>query len=140
MHSDIEKTPKRKAREQTPKRKKMHNIIDRKRNQMPHRKAWLAAYEKTETRKFYVKTRDYTNYQKKIMTTLKTDTGFDVICSSCLQYKSKNYCKSVHTLGAEKISKFIVNKCALLKTRSEDQFVCNLCLKEIKMDKLPRRL
>ena len=147
MFSNRNKTEKRKRfnaeidkhRDATKERKKMHNIIDRKRNQMPHRKAWLAAYEKTETRKFYVKTRDYTNYQKKIMTTLKTDTGFDVICSSCLQYKSKNYCKSVHTLGAEKISKFIVNKCALLKTRSEDQFVCNLCLKEIKMDKFPKR-
>ena len=99
----------------------------------------LAAYEKTDTRKYYVRRRDYTKYQKTLISSLKTHTGFDVICRSCLQYKSKHYCKLVCKLDEEKVTKFIVKQCALLKNRSDDQFVCNLCLKDIKKDKLPKR-
>ena len=62
-----------------------------------------------------------------------------MICSSCLQYKSLQYCKPVSTLSKEKIKKFIVKKCSLLKNRTDGQFVCNLCLKDIKKNKKPKR-
>ena len=71
--------------------------------------------------------------------TFDTDTGFDVICSSCLQYKSIQYCKPVSTLSKTKQTKFIVKYCSILKIRSKDQYVCNLCLKDIKKDKIPKR-
>ena len=73
------------------------------------------------------------------MKTLATDTGFDVICSSCLQYKSKTYCKQIKFLKKQKIKKFIVEFCSLLKNRTDGQFVCNLCLKDIRKNKIPKR-
>ena len=56
-----------------------------------------------------------------------------------LQYKSKQNCKIITILEEEQIKKFIVKNCALLKNRSNNQFVCNLCLRDIKKDKLPKR-
>ena len=120
LFSDREKTPKRKARDQTEerihmhkiidnkrdktqKRRSMHNKIDKKRDQTPKRKKMHADYEKTDTRKYFVKRRDESNYQKKLMASLKTDTGFDEICSSCLQYKSKNYCKLISILRKKRL-------------------------------------
>ena len=134
LHADVDK-----KRDQNDERKKMHNRVDKKRDKTPKRKMMHHAYDKTEEGKFYIKRRNYSNYQKTLMSRLKTDTGFDVICSSCLQYRSKNYCKPVSTLGKEKIRKFIINKCALLKNRTDGQFVCNLCLRDIKKDVLPKR-
>ena len=39
----------------------------------------------------------------------------------------------------EEKKKFIVPYSLLLKNRSEKQHVCNLCLKDIKCDKVPKR-
>ena len=49
------------------------------------------------------------------------------------------FCKPIKTLSEEKRKKFIVKFCALLKNRSNDQHVCNICLKDIKMNKTPKR-
>ena len=137
------KTEKRKAmerlRDKTEERKKMHHNIDQKRNKNPKRKSQLSEYEKTETRRFYVNTRNRLRYRKKLYDTFTTDTGFDVICSSCLQYKSLQYCKLVSTLSKDKIKKFIVQKNNLLKNRSDNQHVCNLCFEDIKQNKVPKR-
>ena len=39
--------------------------------------------------------RNNLKFQKKLFDTFDTDTGFDLICSSCLQYKCMEYCKSI---------------------------------------------
>ena len=77
--------------------------------------------------------------EAKLMSTLKTDTGFDVICSTCLQYKTKIYCKPLTTLSKAKMNKYTIKFCYLLKNRSKGQYVCNLCLSDINKDKVPRR-
>ena len=38
-----------------------------------------------------------------------------------------------------KVEKFIVNFCSLLKNRTTGQFVCNLCLKDINKNRIPKR-
>ena len=134
MHANVDK-----KRDQNPERKKMHSRVDRVRNQTQKRKLMFSSYEQKESRIYYTKKRRNAKYQEKLISTLKTDTGFDIICSSCLQYKNRNYCKLVSTLNEETIKKFIIKKCSLLRNRSDDQFVCNLCLKDIKRDKLPKR-
>ena len=134
MHADLDK-----KRNQTPQRQKMFAESDKKRNQTEKRKLMFSSYEQTESRKYYTYNRDRTKHQRTLMSTLKTDTGFDVICSSCLQYKSRHYCKFVNTLTEDKINKFIIKKCSLLKNKYDNQFVCNLCIKDIKKDKLPKR-
>ena len=130
MHSKIDK-----VRDQSKKRKFMHSKIDKARDQTDQRKA----REQIEERKYYTKVRHNLRYQKKMYETFDTDTGFDVICSSCLQYKNMQYCKPVSILSKEKQTKLIVKYCSILKNRSKDQFVCNLCLKDIKKNKVPKR-
>ena len=115
-----------KIRDKTPKRKKMHSRIDHRR------------YQKEE-RRYYINMRNNLKYQKKLFDTFDTDTGFDLICSSCLQYKCMEYCKSISVLSIEAQKKFIISNCALLKNREEGQYVCNLCLKDIKKGRLPKR-
>ena len=39
----------------------------------------------------------------------------------------------------EKYKRFIVNHCSLLKNRTEGKFLCNLCLNQIRQDKVPKR-
>ena len=140
MHKDIDKdrnkTEKRKiqdqVRDKTKKRKDMHKKIYKRINKDPKRKSQLSDYEQTETRRRYVNIRNRSRYQRKLLETIATDTGFDIICSSCLQYKSFQYCKPVSNLSKENIKKFIVKKCTILKNRSTGQHVCNLCLDDIK--------
>ena len=97
----------------------MHKLIDKERNKQEKRKSQLSDYEQTETRRHYVATRNRLRYQKKLMQTFATDTGFDVICSSCLQYKSLQYCKPVSSLSKDKRQKIIVKMCSILKNRSK---------------------
>ena len=109
MHRNIDQ-----VRDQREERKEMHKIIDRKRNKEARRRTQLSSYEKTETRRRYRNIRYNLKYQKKLLSTFATDTGFDVICSICLEYKSLQYCKPVSTLSKER--KFhSKKKCSLLK-------------------------
>ena len=151
MHQAIDakrnQTPKRKnlqseidrARDQTEERKRMHKAVDKLRNQTVKRKRMFSDYEQTETQRLYKK-RKYNEYtQNKLISTLDSDTGFDLICSSCLQYKQREYCQNIDTLSKELITKYIVNYSYLVKNRTEGQFVCNLCLKDIKNHIMPKR-
>ena len=108
------------------KEKKLKKTSDRKRNL-------------TSKRLLYKRNIKNQNYQKVILSSLKTETGFETVCSCCLQYKSKSYCKPVNVLPKEKVEQYILNYCSLVKTRSEGQYVCNLCLQDIRKDKIPRR-
>ena len=119
MHQDIDK-----KRDKTHKRRKMHQENDRIRDRYPERI-------------YYKKSKITKKYQENLINKLYTDTGFDVICSCCLQYKSLEYCKPISTLDRRQQQKYIVKYCALLKNRSNLQHICNICLKDIKKDKIP---
>ena len=80
----------------------MHHKIDRIRNKNPARKSQVNDYELKATRRHYRTKRDNLRYQKKLVSTISTDTGFDIICSSCLQYKSNQYCKLISCLDQKK--------------------------------------
>ena len=151
MHQAIDaernKTPQRKKanqaidekRDKTPKRKKMHQAIDKLRYQTMKRKQMFNDYEQTETQRLYKKRKYDENAQNKLISTLDFDTGFDLICSSCLQYKHREYCQNIDTLSKELVTKYIVIYSYLVKNRTEGQFVCNLCLKDIKNNVMPKR-
>ena len=147
MHSEIDR-----RRDQTKKRKEMHSNIDQKRDQTEERKARDQTEKRkkmhqkidqirdlTEERVFHHKFKNSLRYQKKLLESYHTDTGFDCICSSCLQYKKMEFCRPVTILSEEKLKQFIVRYCGLLKNRSNIQHVCNLCLKDIKLKKTPKR-
>ena len=138
MHQNIDK-----VRDKTPKRQNMHKRIDRIRDQQEDRQLKRKQYEHTKTRRRYMnvwnKSKYQTKYQKKLSMTLALDTGFNVICSSCLEYKPKEYCKSINKLEKENYEKFIVRFCSLLKNRTDGHFICNLCFHDIKNKKIPKR-
>ena len=139
-----EKTEERKARDQTLKRKEMHRAIDEVRDKTPariemHKKINRKRDQTEERILYYKRKRDTPYYHKKILKSFHCDTGFDVICSSCLQYKNRDYCESIDKLSEARKKRFIVKYSSLLKNRSDGQYVCNLCLKGIKCDKVPKR-
>ena len=134
MHQNIDK-----VRDKNPKRRAMHRRIDKIRNQREDRKLELKQYEHTKTRRHYINVWNQSRYQRLLSSTLATDTGFDMICSSCMQYKSKRYCRPIEKLDKRKHAQFIVKFCSLLKNRHEGQFICNLCFNDIKKQKVPRR-
>ena len=104
----------------------MHQEIDKIRDKNPERI-------------FYKKAQKIPRHQQNLIDKLHTDTGFDVICSCCLQYKCLEYCKPTTVLTHQEKRKFLVSKCALLENRSKTQHVCNICHKDIKKDRIPKR-
>ena len=119
-------------------RKKMHRIIDKTRNKRKSRRLQLAAFECTDTRRKYIKVWNKSNYQKKLLSKLKTETGFDVICISCLQYKSEHMCKVMTKSDLKKFDAYLVKDCSILKHRKTDKYVCNLCFNQMKNGKVPK--
>ena len=133
MHRKIDR-----ARDQTSPRKAMHKLVENKRNQRIDRKLYLAEYERTDTRRHYRNVQNKIRYQKQLIMSLKTDSGFDVICSSCLQYKSKHLCKVITRTDLFKYKKFVIRDCSLLKNRSNEKFLCNVCFNQIRIRKVPK--
>ena len=89
-------------------------------------------------RQEYLKENVKKQRQKKLLSTYVTDTGFDLICSCCLQYKSEYACKSINVLSSKQQKEYTVKKCKLLESRSEGLGICNSCLAEIKRGKRPK--
>ena len=57
----------------------MHQRIDKKRYMKPERKLQLKqSYEQTKTKRHYINVGNQSRYQKELLSTLATDTGFDV--------------------------------------------------------------
>ena len=128
-----------KKRNSTSKRKALNKVIDNKRKNSVLRKLQRSSYEHTKNRILYVKERDRKRAEKKLLETLKTETGFDLICSSCLQYKSKHLCKPIETISKAKADRYLIKFCSLLKNRTPGLYVCNLCLRDINKNEMPKR-
>ena len=94
---------------------------------------------KEDKRKAYRQSQSKLQYQKKLRSTYRTDTGFDVICSCCLQYKNATACQTINVLSANQQKKFTIRSCNLLKNRSEGFFICASCKTDIDKDKIPKR-
>ena len=134
MHRSIDH-----SRDKTEERKEMHRQIDKLRNMNETRKIKLAQYEQTETRRRYVYQRNNVHYRKKLLEIFTTDTGFDVICLSCMEFKSLRYCKSIFKLDEEKRQKFLIDNRTLAKTKYGEHFICNICFQDIAKDIRPKK-
>ena len=141
--NEQDKLPERKAkkatydkkRQQTSKRKEM----DRNKKKRDYRRDQLNNFEASETKRIQRNIKNKQKYLKLLRLSLPTDTGFDLVCSCCLQYKSSGFCKPIKCLSKEKIRKFIIDFCPLLKNRTEGQFVCHPCLNDIKRNTIPKK-
>ena len=114
------------VRRQNPERKKYNRVIDQVR------------YE-DEERQEYIKEHVNKQYQRKLISTYTTDTGFDQICACCLQYKSAYACKSIDVLSSKQQKEYTVKACKLLKNRNEGLSICKPCLSDISKGKMPKK-
>ena len=134
MHRRIDK-----ERDETEQRLEMHKIIDMTRNTKESRKVQLSDYEKTDRRIRYVNQRNNIQYRKKLLDTFTTDTGFDVVCLSCMQFKSFQYCKPISKLDIEKRRRFLVEDYIFARTKYGADFVCNICFQNISKGIKPKK-
>jgi hypothetical protein len=137
-------TPKRKEglgiidkkRDKTPKRKEEHGIIDKKRNQTPKRKDELKVIEtkrrKTQKRKVYQK-----DYQMKIFVkSIYTDTGFNIVCTCCVEFKSRSLCVKVTLLTENQQNQYLKS---FIKSKDGKIYICKICRSQIASEKKPRK-
>ena len=92
-----------------------------------------------EPRKEYLKKKSSEQYQKKLISTFTTDTGFDLICCCCLQFKSAYACKNIDVLSANQQKEYTIKTCKLLENRKTGLNVCTSCLKDINNKKNPKK-
>ena len=67
-----------------------------------------------------------------------TDTGMDIICSSCIEWKSSSSCSNISILPIERITKYCTET-DLTKNSDGEFYVCNTCKLSINDDKEPKR-
>ena len=125
-----------KKRSKDPKRIKSKQKIETKRRRTEQRKSYLRNYEYTEQRQQYNKDK----YQKKLISTYSTDTGFGVICSCCLQYKNKMSCKDISVLSAKQQHMYVIKRGYVLENREKNKFyICNSCKTYIDREEMPKK-
>ena len=83
---------------------------------------------------------DKKNRQKnrKLVESLKNETGMDIICSVCFEYKSSTSCSRLEFEPREKIQKFAVEE-AFTKNIDGFFYICTLCKTSIKKGQEPIR-
>ena len=141
MHNQIDKV-RDKVREQTEKRKKMHNRIDKVRDkvrdQTEERKEMHRRInrlrDKKEERKQYKQDLHTRNFLKSV----DSDTGFNVICACCSEYKSRYTCTGIQVLTVSQQRKFLINK-KLVISKDGQRYICKVCRIHIKKGKIPTK-
>ena len=58
---------------------------------------------------------------------------------NCLVFKSKQYCQELTAFEKKEFASFIVKKNPLLKNKDNQEYLCNICLKDIRKGKVPVR-
>ena len=83
---------------------------------------------------------DKKNRQKnrKLVESLKNETGMDIICSVCFEYKSSTSCSRLDFEPREKIQKFAVEE-SFTKNIDGFFYICTLCKTSIKKGQEPIR-
>ena len=126
MHRDIDHT-----RDQEDYRKEMHKTIDRKRDHTTGRKAYHRIIEenrrKNPIRQAYIK--QWKN--QKTVSTIPYDTGFNLKCASCLQFKSITACQRVENLTDDDLDNYITMN-ELTKSKDGNFYCCYYCKSEIR--------
>jgi hypothetical protein len=109
------------VRDQTEERKEMHRRINRLR-------------DKTEERKQYKQDLHTRNFLKSVA----SDTGFNVICACCSEYKSRYTCTGIQVLTVSQQRKFLINK-KLVISKDGQRYICKVCRSHIKEGKIPTK-
>ena len=128
-----------KQEERLEEKRKHDQIRDKQEPRITEKRKHDKIRNQEEDRKQYNQSNARLQYQKKLRATYLTDTGFDVICSCCLQYKNEALCKNIDVLSAKQQRDFTVKNCDLLRNRSGNFFICMSCKSDIDKDKMPKK-
>ena len=74
----------------------------------------------------------------KLVAEMKRDTGMDLVCSICIELKSRNACTAVAKILRELIEDYYV-ECELTRNSDGNYYVCSTCLLSVRNGKVPIR-
>ena len=127
-----------KVRDQTEERKNMHNLIDKVRDQKAERKDMhnKIEYNRRETveRKKYQE-----DWQvRQFLRSVDSDTGFNVICACCAEYKSRYACTGIQVISPSKQRKYLINQ-KLVMSKDGKRYLCKVCRGHIDKENIPTK-
>ena len=119
--------------------KRKHDQVDKARDKeeprLTEKRQQYQVRNQEDKMKAYGQSQSKLQYQKKLRSTHCADTGFEVICSCCLQYKNITACQTIDVLSAKQQKKLTIKSCSLHKNRSKGYFICGSCKMDIDKDK-----
>ena len=75
--------------------------------------------------------------KEKILEKLEVDTGFQVICCSCNEFKSRTSCTKANVLPLKTLEKFVLQEEMFNQSKDGNFYLCQSCRSLIKKDKMP---
>ena len=120
MHQNVDK-----VRDATEERKDLHQRVDKFRNQTEERKSFQRHYQKNLR---------FENFLKSV----EFDTGFNIICSCCAEYKSRYACTGIQVLSPAQQRKYLINT-KLVISKDGKRYVCKVCRPQIDAKKIPKK-
>ena len=89
--------------------------------------------DKEREEKKQMKEKNEKNRQRnRLLNQFETDTGFEVICCCCNQFKCKNKCTKAKRLSLEEHNTYLLKDEAFNLSKDNEFYVCNICFKKIK--------
>ena len=81
------------------------------------------------------------NYRRnKMMKNFECDTGFDLICSYCNQYKSKMQCNNIDKLTEEERKEYLDLDEGFNMSKDKEYYICKTCLGKIKSKSATKKI
>ena len=134
MHNRIDK-----ARDQTEKRIEMHRLIDQDRDitetRIEMHRRLADERRRIQERKVY----ENGPYINRYLKSIDLDTGFNVICLSCAEYKSTYACTGVQVLSNAQQKKYLINNNKNLISKNGKSYICKSCRSQIDANKFPKK-
>ena len=103
----------------------MHQTVEEKRRGNPARKIYQRNYQKDL-------------YFNKFLKSVELDTGFNVICACCTEYKSRYACTGIQVLSLDQQRKYLINS-KLVISKDGKRYVCKVCRCQIDAQKVPKK-
>ena len=134
MHKNIDK-----VRDQEEGRIEMHKNINRIRDQTEDRikmhRRLAEERRRAEERKVY----ENNSYTKRYLKSIDIDTGFNVICICCAEFKSRYACTGIQVLSDSQQKKYLIRNDKRLVSKDGKLYICKPCRSQIDANKLPKK-
>ena len=77
--------------------------------------------------------------KRKLLKNFESDTGFEVICCSCNQWKSRNQCSKISKLTEDQQNEYLELDEGFNMSKDKKYYVCDYCIRKIKTGKAPKK-